>query len=490
MNTPILNALRKYKDSNTVPFHVPGHKMGNIFKKLNIKFDDLIELDTTEVEGIDNLHAPETSIKEAEELAAKVFGADQTFFLINGTTCGIYAMILGVTEAGDSIIIPRNCHKSVTGAMILGRLKPIYIIPEIDDVLNISCAITPIQVEEALKQNPQAKAVVITNPTYYGTCSDIKSIADIVHSYGKLLLVDEAHGAHFAFHEKLPISALKAGADIVTQSTHKTLASLTGSSMCHVKSNKVDTAKLRFFLKLMQTTSPSHIMLASLDIARYIMESSGQELLNDIINMCNITRIEINKIDGIYCMNIERIGSNGIHEIDITRIVINFSGLNISGTEADKWLREKHNIQVELSDSQNIVAVSTIGDQWEYFERLIKALKELAKVYRASNKNMSNDKAYLRADSIPEMAMLPYEAIYKSTEILELKASIGRICGEIIIPYPPGIPLIMPGEIINEEVLKNINTCLINHIKINGISDNTMRTIKVVNNKKGKGNIL
>ncbi len=480
MNTPILNALRKYKDSNAVPFHVPGHKRGNVFTKLNIKFEDLIALDTTEVEGIDNLHAPETCIKEAEELASKAFGADHTFFLVNGTTCGIYAMILGVTEPGDSIIIPRNCHKSVMSAIILGKLKPIYIIPEIDDILNISCAITPEQVEIALKQNPQAKAVVITNPTYYGTCSDIKSIADIVHNYGRLLLVDEAHGAHFAFHEKLPISALKAGADIVAQSTHKTLASLTGSSMCHVKSSKVDIDKLRFFLQLMQTTSPSHIMLASLDIARYIMESSGQELLNDIIEMCNTTRLEINKMHGLYCMSKDRIGTHGIHQMDPTRMVINFNELGISGTQADKWLREKHNIQVELSDAQNSVAVSTIGDQWEYFERLIEALKELSDFYRDSTKNQQKSKVHLKPNDIPEMALLPHEAIYKNTEVAELKGSIGKVCGEMITPYPPGIPIIMPGEIINEEILKIINTCSINNIKINGISNNTMKTIRVV----------
>jgi lysine decarboxylase len=478
-NMPILKALIEYRDEGSIPFHMPGHKRGNVYKKLGINFleDSILALDTTEVPGVDNLHLPESAIREAQELAARAFGADNTFFLVNGTTSGIYSMIMAATNEGDKIIIPRNCHRSVYGAVILGRLKPVYINPEIDEKLSVAMGINPDSLEYILDNNSDAKAVVITNPTFYGVCSDLKSIADLVHKRGMTLLVDEAHGSHFHFNKKLPISALEAGADIAAQSIHKTLPSMTQSSMLQVKSKHIDFDKLKFFLQLTQTTSPSHILLASLDAARYMMESKGEELLDDAIEWSNGARDEINSIPGLYCLGKDRIGKSGIFDIDPTRITVNFRDLSLSGVEADQILRNSFKIQVEMADLYNIVAITTIGDEQTDYEKFAEALKALAKTTSASELSETFFPIY---DKIPEMALMPWEAVYRDKERVNLENSIGKICAEMVIPYPPGIPLIMPGEIITREIIEYARWCINKGIKINGTSDSKLKSIQTI----------
>ncbi|MFZ5354222.1 MAG: aminotransferase class I/II-fold pyridoxal phosphate-dependent enzyme [Bacillota bacterium] len=480
---PILKSLLDYYEEGVVPFHMPGHKKGNLYSKIGFDLFDtsMLTLDVTEIPGIDNLHCPEDAIKEAQRLAAKAFGADYTFFLVNGTTCGIYSMIMAATNPGDKIIVPRNCHKSVAGAVILGRLKPVYINPSIDSKLRAAMGITPQEIEAIIMQHPDAKTVVITNPTFYGACSDIEGIAKAVHKHNMLLLVDEAHGAHFKFHSRLPVSAMKAGADAAAQSTHKTLAAMTQASMLHVKSERIDIDKLKFFLQLNQTTSPSHIMLATLDITRYIMEETGKELLDASISSSNWARDEINCIKGVYCLGRDRIGKYGIYDIDDTRLTINFSNLGVGGTEIEHLLRKSFKIQVEMSDLYNIVAIASIGDDAKSYEKLVYALSMLAAKAKHSedlNDSFSN-RLYLK-EIAPVQAMLPWEAVYGEKEYISIENSIGRICGEMLIPYPPGIPVIMPGELITEEVLDYIAECMDKGIKINGPSDATLEKIAVI----------
>ena len=477
---PILKALRNYSNEDTTYLHTPGHKGGNAFERFGFEiFDkDLLSLDVTEVPGIDNLHCPETSIKEAQELAAQAFGAEHTFFLVNGTTGGIYSMILAATNPGDKIIIPRNCHKSVIGAVILARLQPIYINPELDTILSIASGISPTAVQKAIKEHPDAKAVVITSPTYYGVCSDLEQISKIAHDNNMLLLVDEAHGAHFGFHSALPKTALQCGADIVAQSTHKTLPAMTQSSMLHVKSDKVDIDKLKFFLQLTQSTSPSHILLASLDTARYIMQQKGEELLKDIVSSCNSLRDEIKNARGLYCLSKADIGRDGIFDIDNTRITVNFSKLGLSGTAVDDILRSKFKLQVEMSDLYNIVAICTVGDNTESIKRLSEAIRTIAEEYGRDSKQIENQS--LVAISMPSVVLKPWEAVYRSKEDVSIDDCIGRICGEMIIPYPPGIPIIMPGEIINKDVIDYALECSRMGIKINGMKDASLKYISVI----------
>lgn len=478
---PILKSLWDYSKDQITYFHMPGHKGGNVYKKLGFDaFDfNLLSMDVTEVPGIDNLHCPEEAIKEAQELAAQTFGADHTLFLVNGTTGGIYSMILAATNPGDKIIIPRNCHKSVTGAVILGRLQPVYISPELDSLLNIASAISPEVVRKAVQEHPDAKAIVITNPTFYGVCSDLEKIAEIAHENNMLLLVDEAHGSHFGFHQELPKTALQCGADMVAQSTHKTLASMTQSSMLHVRSKRVDLDKLKLFLQLTQSTSPSHIMLASLDVSRYIMQHKGEELLQDVIYWCNWLRQEINGQSQLYCLSKADIGRAGIYDIDCTRITVNFNKLGISGTHGDDLLRKRFKVQVEMSDLNNIVAICSIGDSQESIKQLAKALVSIGKEHHISD--VEKPKQVLGAfDRIPSMKLLPWEAVYQEKEAVSIESCVGRICGEMIVPYPPGIPIIMPGEVINKDIIDYALMCRDNGIKINGTKDASLKYITVL----------
>ncbi|MEA4846446.1 MAG: aminotransferase class I/II-fold pyridoxal phosphate-dependent enzyme [Clostridiaceae bacterium] len=480
---PILKSLIEYKDEGAVPFHMPGHKRGSIHKKtgLDFLFENILALDTTEVPGVDNLHCPEGAIFEAQRLAAEAFGADHSFFLVNGTTSGIYSMIMASANPGDKIVIPRNCHSSVYGAVILGRLVPVYIEPEIDNELGMAMGIKTGALENILEKHKDAKAVVITYPTYYGVCSDLKKIAETVHKKGMLLLVDEAHGSHFCFNERLPLSAIEAGADMTSQSIHKTLPAMTQSSMLHVKSKKVDIEKLKIFLQLTQTTSPSHILLASLDTARFIMQQFGRELLDDVIDWSGWARNEINKISGLYCLGSDRIGKYGISDFDPTRITVNFGALGISGTKVGDILRKDFKIQVEMADLYNIVAITTIGDDRADYERLTDALKSIEAI-RGGNTQTIPSTAFFRT---PEPSLMPWEALYYEKEQVDMGQSIGRTCGEMIIPYPPGIPVLMPGEPITGEIYEYLKLCAECGIKINGASDSKLRTVRVIKDRHG-----
>ena len=303
--TPLFDALMEYVNNKTIPFHVPGHKKGmgmdNKFK--NFVGNNVLSIDVTVFKLVDSLHHPEGPIKKAQELAADAYGADRAFFSINGTSGAIQAMILSVVSHGDKIIIPRNVHKSVTAGIILSGAVPVYIQPEVDRKVGLALGVTPETVEEALKNNPDAKAVLIINPTYYGVAADIKRIADIVHSYDIPLIVDEAHGAHLGFNNRLPMSAISAGADMSGQNTHK-IGSLTQSSLLQVMEKRVDVNKVQQVMNLLQTTSPSYILMASLDVARMQIATKGKELLDRAIDLAEYARREINKIPGLYCFGV------------------------------------------------------------------------------------------------------------------------------------------------------------------------------------------
>ena len=438
-NIPIVKALKEYKKEAPLPLHVPGHKQ-------------LIPYDVTEVPGIDNLHNPTSSIMEAQNLAAIAFGAKQTFFLVNGTSCGIYAMILATVRLGEKLIMPRNCHRSVIGAVIMSRCSPIYFQPEIYQEFGIAVGINLEKLEQLIIENSDAKAVVITNPTYYGTCSNIKKIAQLVHKYKMLLLVDEAHGSHFCFHEKMPISAMSAGADIAVQSSHKTLTSMTQSSMLHINSDLVDIERLRFYLQIMQTTSPSHLMLASLDMARYIMQQNGHKLLEKIIFQSEKLRNQLQEREEILTLGKNTICEFGIFDIDVTRFTVKTRNNIIKGHQLENILRKDYNIQVEMSDLYSITAVFSVADKSTSFDRFGAALIDIVNKMDDYKKETVFVSEKSELPNLPEMAILPWQAVDSKKESISIKSSIGRICGEIVAPYPPGVPIIMPGEIMTEQI--------------------------------------
>ncbi|WP_291653654.1 aminotransferase class I/II-fold pyridoxal phosphate-dependent enzyme [Clostridium sp.] len=478
--TPLFDALKEYVNRDTLPFHVPGHKKGvGIDKEFkNFIGENPFKIDVTVFKLVDSLHHPTGPIKKAQELVADAYEAHASFFSIHGTSGAIQAMILAVVNDGDKIIVPRNVHKSVTSGIILSGAVPVFMEPVIDKKLGIAHGVTPETVEKTLKENPDAKAVLIINPTYYGVATDIKKIADIVHSYDIPLIVDEAHGPHLAFSEKLPMSALKAGADICAQSTHKIIGSLTQGSLLHVKSKYVNPKRVQQILNLMQTTSPSYIIMASLDCARRQIALEGKNLLEKTIELCKYTRDEINKIPGFHCFGEEVLGKPGSYSFDPTKLTISSRELGITGFELDMILADKYHIQMELSDFYNILAVGSFGDTKEGMDRLLSALREISNEYYGKKEPVQD---FLDIPAIPTKILNPREAFYSDKISIPLNESIGKISGEFLLAYPPGIPVLCPGEEITQEVVDYVHDLKRANLYVQGTEDLTVENIKIVN---------
>ena len=477
--TPLFDALMEYVNRDTIPFHVPGHKKGigmdEEFK--NFMGVNPFKIDVTVFKLVDSLHHPTGAIKKAQELAADAYGSDAAFFSIHGTSGAIQAMIMSVVNEGDTIIIPRNVHKSVTAGIILSGAKPVYMQPELDKKLGIAHGVTPSTVEKALKEHPEAKAVLIINPTYYGVATDIKNIADIVHSHNIPLIVDEAHGPHLGFNKNLPISAIKAGADICAQSTHKIIGALTQCSLLQVKSKYIDINRVHQVLSLLQTTSPSYILMASLDCARRQIALNGNELLDKAIELSNYVRKEINKIPGFYCFGEEILNTPGVFALDPTKITITCRDLGITGYDLDMILSNKYHIQMELSDLYNVLAVGSFGDTKEAMDKLIEALKEISHEFLGKSDSKPD---FLDIPKIPELKLSPRIAFNSNKVSLPLNESINHISSEFLMAYPPGIPVLCPGEIITEEIINYVEDLKRVGLYVQGTEDPKVENIKVV----------
>jgi arginine decarboxylase len=477
--TPLFDALMEYVNRETIPFHVPGHKKGvgmdTEFK--NFMGENPFKIDVTVFKLVDSLHHPTGPIKKAQELAADAYGADATFFSIHGTSGAIQAMIMSVVTDGDKIIVPRNVHKSITAGIILSGAIPVYMQPELDKKVGIAHGVAPSTVEATLNKHPDAKAVLIINPTYYGVATDLKSIADIVHSHNIPLIVDEAHGPHLGFNDKLPMSAMEAGADICSQSTHKIIGAMTQGSLLHVHSKYVDVNKVHQLLSLLQTTSPSYILMASLDCSRRQIALHGKELLEDTITLINSARAEINKIPGLYSFGEEVLGVPGCYAFDPTKLTITCRDLGITGFDLDMILANKYHIQMEMSDLYNVLAVGSFGDTKESIAALISALKEVSNEYFGKG-NVKSD--FIDIPSIPEQLQRPREAFTSLKTSLSLKDSIGLISGEFLMAYPPGIPVLCPGERITKEIVDYIQKLKDVGLFVQGTEDPKVEFIKVV----------
>ncbi len=475
---PIFESLLNYVDNSTVPFHVPGHKKGigipEEFK--NFIGKNAFMIDVTVFKSVDSLHNPVSSIRDAERLAADAYNADHTFFCINGTTVAIQAMIMSVVSEGDKILIPRNVHKSITAGIILSGATPIYMEPEIDEFLSISHGVSLETVRKSLKYNPDVKAVLIINPTYYGVTTDIKNISTLVHSYDIPLLVDEAHGPHLIFNEKLPICAMDADADICAQSTHKITSSLTQGSLLHVKSKYINPNKVRQVLNLLQTTSPSYIILASLDCTRRQLALNGKELIEKSIELSNYARNEINKIDSLYCFGEELENGNGFFDFDPTKLTINCRKLGLTGYELDNILSTRYHIQLEMSDTYNGLAVGSFGDTKESIDALVRALKDIRK--NTLPKDINNFSMNL--PKIPKQILNPRQAFQANKRLVPVDQSINKISGEFLLTYPPGIPILCPGEIITSEIIEYVKYIKSLGLFIQGTEDPSIKNIKIL----------
>lgn len=481
-NTPLFKVLKEYACSNTTPFHVPGHKKGTgIFKEFKeFLGENVFKIDVTTFDLVDSLQNPVGAIKEAESLTAQTYGADKSFFSVQGTSGAIEAMILSCVKDGDKILIPRNVHKSITAALILSRAIPIYMEPDIDIHLGIAHGISYSVIEKHLQETPDIKAVLIINPTYYGVATDIKSIASLVHKYNIPLLVDEAHGPHLSFSPDLPTSAIEAGADICCQSTHKILGSLTQSSLIHIKSNLIDSSHVKQVLNLLQTTSPSYLLMASLDCSRMQMDESGTELISKTLNLCSNARKKINEIPGFYCFGKEILNSKGAYALDETKLTICCRELGLSGYQLYNLLSSKYNIQLELSDFYNVLAVGSLGDTEESFYNLIYALTDISTNYYGLNPPITNT---FKIPPMPPKILEPSTAFNALKKTILLNNSLNEICGELIMAYPPGIPLIAPGEIITKDILDYINNLKSSKLHIQGTEDANVNFIKCISKK-------
>ncbi|WP_425059630.1 Arginine decarboxylase [Sporomusa carbonis] len=481
---PLLAAMKNYVNDGVIPFHTPGHKMGKGMHPAlgSLMPQETLALDLALMAELDDLHEPHGPIKAAQDLAADLYGADYSYFVVNGTTGGIYAMILTIAGPGDKIIVPRNAHRSIIGGIILSGAIPVFMQPEVDHELGLAMGVTSETVARMLQQHPDAKGVLIINPTYYGVATDLKKIVDIVHGYGIPVVVDEAHGPHLKFSHRLPIQALDAGADIVAQSTHKIIGALTQCSLVHCRQGLIRVPRLKAMLQLVQSTSPNYIMMASLDVARMQMATQGRQLIERAVDLANWTRQEINKIPGLYCFGDEKLGNPGVYSIDPTKVTVTVKGLGLKGAEAERILRHKYKIQVELSDVYNILFLITLGDSEREVQALVAALRDMAATTHGTRDFSAINAVYSagKYPDPPEQVISPRDALFGNTCMVPFQDAAGMICAEIVTFYPPGIPLLCPGERISQEIIDYCHVLQGAGLHISGPEDYLLKTIKVV----------
>ncbi|WP_219836400.1 aminotransferase class I/II-fold pyridoxal phosphate-dependent enzyme [Paenibacillus sp. R14(2021)] len=476
--TPLFTALREHAAKDPVQFHIPGHKKGVGSDSEFREFigDNALSIDLINIAPLDDLHQPTGVIEEAQKLAADAFGADYTFFSVQGTSGAIMTMILSVCSPGDKIIVPRNIHKSIMSAIIFAGARPIFISPARDANLGIDHGITTRSVQRALDRHHDAKAVLVINPTYYGACADLKEIVDLVHSYDIPVLVDEAHGVLIHFHEKLPMSAMQAGADMAATSVHKLGGSMTQSSVLNVRSERINQKRVQTIISMLTTTSTSYILLASLDTSRRNLAINGHDIAERAIKLAQHAREEINNMPGLYCIGEEILGTEATYDYDQTKLTIHVRHLGITGYETENWLREHYNIEVELSDMYNILALVTPGDTEESLGKLLTALRDLAEQHHINEAN----ELVVKIPEIPHLSLTPRDAFYADTEVVPFKESAGRIIAEFIYVYPPGIPILLPGEVISQTNIDYI----IDHVEVGlpvkGPEDRSIQFVKVI----------
>ena len=449
---PIYEALENFRKMRVVPFDVPGHKRGRGNPELvALLGEKCVGMDVNSMKPLDNLCHPISVIREAEELTAEAFGAAHAFMMVGGTTSAVQAMILSVAKRGDKIILPRNVHRSVMGAMVLCGAVPVYVNPECDSRLGIPLGMKVSEVEKAIKANPDAKAILVNNPTYYGICSDLRSIVKLAHQHGMLCLADEAHGTHLYFGENLPISAMAAGADMTAVSMHKSGGSLTQSSVL-LTGPAMNEGYVRQIINLTQTTSGSYLLLSSLDISRRNLALRGKEAFAGVVEMAEYARREINNIGGYYAYSRELINGDSIYDFDVTKLAVNTLDIGLAGIEVYDLLRDEYDIQIEFGDLGNLLAYLSIGDRQRDIERLVGALSEVRRRFGKKDKANLMKQEYID----PQVAVSPQDAFYADKESLPLRETEGRVCSEFVMCYPPGIPILAPGERITGPILDYI----------------------------------
>ena len=472
---PLCEALEKFRSQRVVPFDVPGHKRGRGNPELNRLFgEQCVELDVNSMKPLDNLCHPVSVIRDAEVLAAEAFSAAYAFFMVGGTTGAVQSMVLYACKRGEKIILPRNVHRSVLNALVLCGAVPVYVNPEVDKTLGIPLGMSLTQVERAMEEHPDAKAVLVNNPTYYGICSDLSSIVALAHRRGMLVLADEAHGAHFYFGEGLPVPAMQAGADLASVGMHKSGGSLTQSSLL-LAGKAIHEGYLRQVINLTQTTSGSYLLMASLDLSRRNFALRGQEVLARTLAQAEYARAEINRIGDLRAFSSELQNGDSVFDFDRTKLSVYTLDVGLAGIEVYDILRDEYDIQIEFGDIGNILAYLTVGDRPRDVERLVSALADIRRRYKRPKTGL------LSQEYIPPIVVKsPQEAFYAEKCSLLLHDAIGKISTEFVTSYPPGIPILAPGEQVTEEIVRYIEYSKEKGCSVTGPEDMEVRQLNVI----------
>lgn len=470
---PVLEGILKYIEEMNAPFSMPGHKGGRGFlstREGSLLYESIVRGDITEVEGLDNLHSPNGIIKEAQELLQKLYGSRKSYFLVNGSTSGNLAMIFASFNEGDKVIVERNCHRSIFNAIIMRKLKPVYVNNVISKNYDAPISIDMEHFLQLIKNEENIKGIVVTYPNYYGICMDLKLIIHEARKRNIKVMVDSAHGAHFGIDETLPESAVKLGADMVVMSAHKTLPSLTQTAYLHIN-NMSDIDKLDFYVSAFTSTSPSYPFLLALDYARFYLETKGKESFNNTIKIAREYKDKINKLGKFHVMSRQDIrDEKNVYDIDESRYIINIRCAG-NGHLLLRYLRENA-IQCEMSDESNVVLILSPFNNIEDYEKLYHALEAFTPI----------DQGYMGKSAsefkMPELVLQPYEAAERTKRSIELEQSLGKICGENIVPYPPGIPLIMAGELIDKYIIDVVKYYLDNRLTVLGMEEGKIKIIE------------
>lgn len=474
-DTPIYDALRDLRETGLVHFDVPGHKGGRGNKPLREFLGaECLKNDVNSMKPLDNLCHPVSVIREAEMLAAEAFGAAGAFLMVNGTTAAVQAMIMSVCKAGDEIIMPRNVHRSAINALVVCGAVPVYVNPGVNKRLGIPLGMAVADVEAAIAAHPKAKAILVNNPTYYGVCSNLPRLAELAHAHGMMLLADEAHGTHFYFGENMPPAAMRSGADMAAVSMHKTGGSLTQSSFL-LCGERVREGHVRQIINLTQTTSGSYLLMCSLDLARRNLSLHGEEMCRKTVEFAAYAREEINAMGGYYAFGSEIEDGDTVFAFDPTKLSVHTRDIGLAGIEVYDLLRDEYDIQLEFGDIGNFLAIITAGDRALEIERLISALAEIKRLYSSDKAGML-DHEYID----PDVAMTPQAAFYSEKISLPIQESAGKICGEFVMCYPPGIPILAPGERITSDVLKYIAYAKEKGCFMTGTEDMSIERINIV----------
>ena len=473
---PIYEALEEFRRNRVVPFDVPGHKRGRGNPELaGLLGEKCVGIDVNSMKPLDNLCHPVSVIREAEEMAAEAFGAAYAFLMVGGTTSSVQSMVLSVCKKGEKIILPRNVHRSVINALVLCGAIPIYVNPDVDAGLGIALGMKVSQVERAIAENPDAVAVLVNNPTYYGICSDLRSIVRMAHAHGMKVLADEAHGTHFYFGEHMPLSAMEAGADMAAVSMHKSGGSLTQSSFLLLGPN-ISPGYCRQIINLTQTTSASYLLLSSLDISRRKLALEGRQIFAQVLKLAEYAREEINSIGDYWAFGAELVQSGtAVANFDRTKLSVNTLNVGLAGIEVYDILRDEYDIQIEFGDLGNILAYISIGDRQRDIERLVSALAEIRRRYKRDKSGLLTQE-YIE----PQVELTPQQAFYAPKESLPLAQTRGRICSEFVMCYPPGIPIVAPGEKITEQILAYISYAKQKGSSLTGPEDAQIEYLNVI----------